>query len=119
MEQDDCIRIYEKVFKHLKTNWEKFIKKIRKLSDPDDQNIVFMDDFMSLMHRYKVDITTEERERLVQVFPAGEENGRQRFNIGKLYDQKYNMMLSKLYQKVDVHENDGEDDPVDQSGYTG
>jgi hypothetical protein len=29
------------------------------------------------------------------------------------------MMLSKLYQKVDVHENDGEDDPVDQSGYTG
>ena len=119
MEQDDCIRIYEKVFKHLKTNWEKFIKKIRKLSDPDDQNVVFMDDFMSLMHRYKVNITTEERERLVQVFPAGEENGRQRFNIGKLYDQKYNMMLSKLYQKVDVHENDGEDDPVDQSGYTG
>jgi hypothetical protein len=28
-------------------------------------------------------------------------------------------MVSKLYQKVDVHENDGEDDPVDQSGYTG
>jgi hypothetical protein len=28
-------------------------------------------------------------------------------------------MLKKLYNKVDVHENDGEDDPVDQSGYTG
>jgi hypothetical protein len=29
------------------------------------------------------------------------------------------MLLSKAYQKVDVHENDGTDDPVDQSGYTG
>jgi len=29
------------------------------------------------------------------------------------------MKLQKLYHKVDVHENDGEDDPVDQSGYTG
>jgi hypothetical protein len=29
------------------------------------------------------------------------------------------MMLKSLYQKVDIHENDGEDDPVDQSGYTG
>ncbi len=37
----------------------------------------------------------------------------------KLYDQKYNMVLKKLYSRVDVHEGDGEDDPVDQSGYTG
>lgn len=29
------------------------------------------------------------------------------------------MMLSKLYKGFDVHDNDGEDDPVDQSGYTG
>ena len=97
MEQDDCIRIYEKIFKEIKSNWEKFIKKIRKLSDPDDQNVIFMDDFMSLLHKYQIDITNEDRERLVQVFPAGEENGRLRFNIAKLYDQKYNMKLRKLY----------------------
>jgi hypothetical protein len=29
------------------------------------------------------------------------------------------MLLLKLYQKVDVHENDGEDDPVDEAGYIG
>lgn len=40
-------------------------------------------------------------------------------NIGRLYDHKFEAMLARLYQKVDVHENDGEDDPVDQSGYTG
>lgn len=36
-----------------------------------------------------------------------------------MYDQKYQMALKRLYKQVDVHENDGEDDPVDVSGYTG
>ena len=29
------------------------------------------------------------------------------------------MLLSKMYQKVDVHEDDGRDDAVDTAGYTG
>jgi hypothetical protein len=29
------------------------------------------------------------------------------------------MALSKLYKKVDVYEDDGEDDAVDNAGYTG
>jgi hypothetical protein len=29
------------------------------------------------------------------------------------------MLLAKMYQKVDVHEDDGEDDPVDEAGYIG
>ena len=29
------------------------------------------------------------------------------------------MLLAKMYQKVDVHENDGEDDAVDEAGYLG
>jgi hypothetical protein len=40
-------------------------------------------------------------------------------NVGKLYDHKFSLLLQRLYRRVDVHENDGEDDPVDQSGYTG
>ena len=56
---------------------------------------------------------------LIECFPGRDEGDRKRVNIGRLYDHKYEVMLSKIYQKVDVHENDGEDDPVDQSGYTG
>jgi len=52
-------------------------------------------------------------------FPGRDNGEKKRINIGKLYDQKYNIMLSKIYKNLDVHENDGEDDPVDQSGYTG
>ena len=29
------------------------------------------------------------------------------------------MRMDRAYDKVDVEDNDGEDDPVDQSGYTG
>ena len=29
------------------------------------------------------------------------------------------MQLFKMYNKVDVHDNDGTDDPVDYSGYLG
>lgn len=56
---------------------------------------------------------------LLDSFPGRDEGSRKRLNISRIYEQKYNMKLSKIYQRVDVHENDGEDDPVDQSGYTG
>ncbi len=29
------------------------------------------------------------------------------------------MLLTKLYKKVDVHSDDGRDDPVDEAGYIG
>ena len=46
-------------------------------------------------------------------FPGRDEGQRKRVIISKIYDYKYNMMVSKIYKKVDVHDNDGEDDPVD------
>ena len=58
-------------------------------------------------------------EGISSSFPGRDNGEKKRINIGKLYDQKYNIMLSKIYKNLDVHENDGEDDPVDQSGYTG
>jgi hypothetical protein len=58
-------------------------------------------------------------EGISRSFPGRDNGEKKRINIGKLYDQKYNIMLSKIYKNLDVHENDGEDDPVDQSGYTG
>jgi hypothetical protein len=52
-------------------------------------------------------------------FPGRDKGEKKRINIGRLYDQKYNIMMTKIYKNVDVHDNDGEDDPIDQSGYTG
>jgi hypothetical protein len=50
---------------------------------------------------------------ILDSFPGRDEGDKKRVNVSRLYDHKYTMMLQKIYQKVDVHENDGEDDPVD------
>ena len=61
----------------------------------------------------------EEEESILESFPAGDDHKRLRINVGRLYDQKYSILLSKLYKKVDVQEDDGKDDPVDEAGYLG
>jgi hypothetical protein len=78
-----------------------------------------MDQLVYVLKRFKIDLSDKDKEMLLECFPGRDEGERKRVNISRLYDHKYEMMLTKVYQKVDVHENDGEDDPVDQSGYTG
>lgn len=58
-------------------------------------------------------MTDHEQFNLQESFPGRDEGTRKRINIARLYDQKYNMMLSKMYQQIDVHDNDGTDDPID------
>lgn len=71
------------------------------------------------MSKFHIELSSNDRDSLIRAFPGRDEGARKRINISKLYDQKYNLMLRKLYKQVDVHENDQGDDPVDQSGYTG
>jgi hypothetical protein len=72
-----------------------------------------LDQFLYVLKRFNVELSDKEQELLIDAFPGRDEGQRRRVNVNRLYDHKYNMMVSKLYQKVDVHENDGEDDPVD------
>ena len=119
MQQDETLKVFEKVFKQANDRWDKFIKHVRSVADKEDTCSIFMDDFEKVLEKFKVTLSAPEKEKLLLAFPGRVEGTRSRVNIAKLYDQKYNLQLRKLYQKVDVHENDGEDDPVDQSGYTG
>ena len=113
------MKIFEKVFRQVGLKWESFISRVQKYADKDDKSVIFIDDFEKILSRYKLELSTIEKDRLIKVFPARDDGSRKAINVTKLYDQKYNIMLKKLYNKLDIHENDGEDDPVDQSGYTG
>jgi hypothetical protein len=42
-----------------------------------------------------------------------------RINIYPIYDQKYNIMQKKVYEKVDVSKPDKKEEAVDACGYTG
>jgi len=86
---------------------------LKESADQDDKNQIFLDQLAYVLKRFKIELSEKEKEMLIECFPGRDEGDRKRVNIGRLYDHKYEVMLSKIYQKVDVHENDGEDDPVD------
>jgi len=64
-------------------------------------------------------LSEEEKHNLLDSFPGRDEGNKKRINLFRLYDQKYNMLMQKMYTKVDCYENDGKDDPVDAAGYYG
>ena len=94
---------------------------MRSLSDPDDSSQIFFSTFTSLLStHYGITLSPSDSTNLLDSFPGRDEGPKKRLNVARLlYDQKYNLLLKKMYEKVDVHENDGEDDPVDEAGYLG
>lgn len=53
---------------------------------------------------FNVSLSKFEKTSLLAAFP-GKEGGCQgvRINISRIFDQKYNIMLNKLYNKVDMN----------------
>ena len=49
----------------------------------------------------------------------GGSDQRVRMNVARIYDQKYNLILDKMYNKVDVANFEGIDEPMDVNGYLG
>ena len=49
----------------------------------------------------------------------GGSDQRVRMNVARLYDQKYNLILDRMYNKVDVTNFEGIDEPTDVNGYLG
>jgi hypothetical protein len=86
MQQDECNRIFERIFKKANGEWERFIGRLKKLSDPEDQNMIALEDFENILLRYKIKLSNGDLEMLVLAFPGRSEEGRERINIGKLYD---------------------------------
>jgi len=52
-----------------------------------------LDDFLSVLKKFKLEITLKEKQMFQDSFPGMDEGERKRVSIGKLYDHKYNMML--------------------------
>lgn len=86
---------------------------MRKAADKDDRNQIFLHDFIQVLKKFNLEMSKSKQEMLLDAFPGRDEGEKRRINISRLYDHKYSVKLQKIYQKVDVHDNDGDDDPVD------
>lgn len=111
--------MFTEIFHKIGAGWRTFIKELQSLAESDDKAQIFFTDFKKTCEKYNVKISEAQYMNLLKSFPGRDEGAQKRVNIMRIYDQKYNMLLNKMYQKVDVHEDDGKDDGVDTAGYTG
>jgi len=82
-----------------------------------------MESFLKVTKDYGVTLKQSFQHELLEAFPVkvsgDEDGGTQRLNIARIYDQKYNIILDKMYNKVDVADFEGTDEPQDICGYLG
>jgi len=120
MHQDLAINIFTKMFKKIGRKWKEFIAVIKEKADKEDESSIKYADFLSTTEKFGVKLSSEDKNELLLSFP-GMEGADQaaRMNIARIYDQKYNIILDKMYHKVDVNNFEGIDDPLDVNGYLG
>jgi hypothetical protein len=78
--------IFEKFFRHINTKWSKFIKYVRSAAEPDDQNQIFMDKFIEILKKFKVELPEKEQTQILDSIPGRDEGNKRRINIARLYD---------------------------------
>ena len=73
------------------------------------------------MDKYGISLSRDEKNSILTSFPGLESINSEdkRINIARIYDQKYNIILAKMYKKVDVTTFEGIDEPEDINGYIG
>lgn len=86
MQQDETLKVFEKMFATIGPKWERFVLRVRKAADREDHSVIFIDDFSKVLERYKIVLTPEDKQKLLLVFPARNEGDRQAVNVGRLYD---------------------------------
>ena len=120
MHQDNSIQIFTKLFRKIGKNWKNFIAELKARSDTDDESQIVFGIFKEICEKYNSRHTSKELEQLLESFPGQEGQDQQiRINIARIYDQKYNVILDKMYGKVDVADHEGLDQPTDVMGYVG
>ena len=70
---------------------------MQKAADRDDRNQIFLDDFLSVLKKFKLTVSKQQQQMLLDAFPGRDEGERRRVNIAKLYDHSYSMQLQKVY----------------------
>ena len=73
-----------------------------------------------MLSKYKAGLTDKEINEITAAFP-GKQGGNKgaRLNVSRIYDQKFNIILEELYDKVDCEKIDKDDALKDAMGYIG
>lgn len=57
MEQDDNLKIFEKIFRTTNIKWENLTKQLREAAEPDDTNQIFIENFEYVLTKFHIELT--------------------------------------------------------------
>lgn len=100
-------------------DWQGFIKMVRNNAEKDDPNIIKLKIFLNVLENFKLSLNEKEKEVLLQSFVANSDRDNVLINISRLYSIKLTKKMVKMYNKVDMYEEQDNPDLVDNSGYFG
>jgi len=96
-------------------------RRHQAISGQDDESQIGYTKFCKLCDQFGANISSKEKRYLLEAFP-GKEGGNDSgeiINVARIYDQKYSIILGKMYTKVNVEDFEGADEPMDPNGYLG
>ena len=120
MHQDKSLKLFTKAFKNIGKNWSQFIQELKNNSDVDDQSQIYHEDFVKILDKFNSKLSHDEIMSISRAFP-GKLGGSKgvRLNVSRIYDQKFNIILEKLYNQVDWEKIDHDESLKDVYGYLG
>ena len=103
--------------KRIGDKWPLFLSTLRKLSENDDQDQIFIDDFSKVCLNFKIKLSESQLQNLCDSYPGRKEENRLRLNIGRFYDLNLSILQHNIYRDLEVREN--QEEVYDACGYTG
>ena len=68
------------------SKWREFVSMLRAKSDPDDAEQIFVDEFNSTLHYFKIKLSEAQLNQFIDCFPGRKEGNRLRIRVGRFYD---------------------------------
>lgn len=99
--------------------WPKFMVKLKSLADKDDPNVIDYKEFLKLIEEFGIKFTDREQEIVMQAYVSNSDRKNVKISIAVLHNIKNSSKIRKIYDKLDMYEEQEDPDLVDNSGYFG
>lgn len=104
MSQAKAFLLIQEIRKRLgSAKWVDFTAELKKKADKDDDEQVFVDDFVQICTKFKIKLSQRQLEQLVDSFPGRKEGNRLRLRVGRFYDIAVTLENERTYKKLAVN----------------
>ena len=82
--------------------WAEMLAEFQRKADKDDNEQVFVDDFSTILKKFKIKVSQSQLDELIDSFPGRKEGNRHRIRVGRFYDIKIQIENDRTYKNMQV-----------------